>query len=448
MTKHNKRHRSSGDYAKASPCTKQHKMDTSEDNKVDTPPQPPGTSMDDKLSAILNQVSLLPTIQKNLKDLSLSMENMKVELTEHQKAIEFSQAEIEDLKVKNKRQEERIHTLETEVKGYENSKQNLTQVEEKIVNLEAYGRRENLIFENINENQHENCRELILNIMEKELKIQNARANVKLTRVHRLGPPKQAAPKPRPIIARFLYYPDRELVWERKTYLKGTPIVLREDFPEAIMRQRSELFPYMQVARKQGLKATLRGSKLLIEGKLYNTENVQKIIKPRETSERKCITQDGKKLHLFFGAHSPLSNFYPSTFTLHGKTFTCAEQSYQYGKATFVGDDTRAELIANEVIPREVKKIGGQVRVDHKASWGEKGRKIMKDVLLAKFQQNPQHLQYLSGTKGQLLVECNRYDKLWGNGCSLHSSAAENPRRWEGQNLLGTLLEQVRDHLC
>lgn len=71
----------------------------------------------------------------------------------------------------------------------------------------------------------------------------------------------------------------------------------------------------------------------------------------------------------------------------------------------------------------------------------------MKEGLEAKFGQNPHLRQVLLATKGTTLVECNRYDRVWGIGLGLESEQAADSTTWNGGNLLGTLLCEVRDSL-
>ena len=175
-------------------------------------------------------------------------------------------------------------------KEVDDLKKNLTQ-------LEAYGRRENLIMENVEEQSQENCASVVQGIFKDKLGIMK---EVKLQRVHRLG--KKTSSKNRPIICRFHYYPDRELVWTNRRNLKGTKIVIREDLPEEMEQQGRTLIPYLRVAQEKKLKSTMKGDILLVEGKTYTTSNLKSLevdLKPQEVCERRI--QD-KKMHLFFGS--------------------------------------------------------------------------------------------------------------------------------------------------
>ena len=84
----------------------------------------------------------------------------------------------------------------------------LKQEVENNIALEQYTRRENLRF-NIEEKDHEDCKAVIYNVLEKELGVDTAK--IRFHAVHRVG--KKIHGRPRPIIARFVCREDRDKVW-------------------------------------------------------------------------------------------------------------------------------------------------------------------------------------------------------------------------------------------
>jgi len=87
---------------------------------------------------------------------------------------------------------------------------------ENNIALENYTRRENLKFMNLREDRAEDCKGMIINLIQNDLKIDVT--NVRFHAVHRVGKP--AVGKARPIIARFVCREDRDLIWSRKKDLK------------------------------------------------------------------------------------------------------------------------------------------------------------------------------------------------------------------------------------
>ena len=66
--------------------------------------------------------------------------------------------------------------------------------------------------------------------------------------------------------------------------------------------------------------------------------------------------------------------------------------------------------------------------------------------ILSKFQQNVGIASYLKNTGSKTLLECS-YDDIWGNGIPLSNPNCINPAKYKHQGILGSMLEQVRDHL-
>jgi len=65
----------------------------------------------------------------------------------------------------------------------------------------------------------------------------------------------------------------------------------------------------------------------------------------------------------------------------------------------------------------------------------------------AKFSQNPALASYLLNTGDRVLVEASPVDAIWGIGLAADDVRATDPARWQGLNLLGFALMQVRARL-
>ncbi|RYF96494.1 MAG: DUF1768 domain-containing protein, partial [Chitinophagaceae bacterium] len=58
------------------------------------------------------------------------------------------------------------------------------------------------------------------------------------------------------------------------------------------------------------------------------------------------------------------------------------------------------------------------------------------------------HLRnYLLGTDDHVLVEASPVDSIWGIGLAADNGKATDPHQWQGENLLGYALMEVRDLL-
>ena len=64
-----------------------------------------------------------------------------------------------------------------------------------------------------------------------------------------------------------------------------------------------------------------------------------------------------------------------------------------------------------------------------------------------KFGQNERILGFLLSTIGKVLVEASPHDRIWGIGLRQNDPRAMNPGQWQGTNLLGSALMDVRAEL-
>ena len=145
---------------------------------------------------------------------------------------------------------------------------------------------------------------------------------------------------------------------------------------------------------------------------------------------------------------SVFSNFYPCKIYHHGYDFTSSEQLFMYYKAMFFGDDETVKKIIKAKTPKEAKALGRQVKDYNDEAWSEVRELMMKDVVTKKFEQNPELQKFLLDPdfEGKHFVEGNPYDKIWSVGLRFDDEKISNEKNWEGMNLLGKVLDNVRIH--
>lgn len=153
------------------------------------------------------------------------------------------------------------------------------------------------------------------------------------------------------------------------------------------------------------------------------------------------------KYVFFWRNKSPFSNWYPSKFNWNGIEFTRGEQYMMYRKALLFNDLEIAEKIMNTDDPKEQKDLGRKVKNYNDEKWSELRFDIMVHGLYCKFKQNEKLKTILLETAGKCLVEANPYDKIWGIGLEESDSRAQDESQWLGQNLLGKVLNTVRDKI-
>lgn len=169
------------------------------------------------------------------------------------------------LKITNVIKEEvhkKMKDMEEEIKqlrqGIEKEKAKTSMLENKIDEIEQYGRRQNLRIFGIDEKKNENTEELVLNIFNNKMGI-NIQPHM-IQRSHRVGKP--APNKNRAIIIKFQSYKDRNLVYRNKKNLKGSIISIKED-----------LTPQRQRLLKEALTILDKKHIWTIDGNIFTSIN-------------------------------------------------------------------------------------------------------------------------------------------------------------------------------
>ena len=88
-------------------------------------------------------------------------------------------------------------------------------------------------------------------------------AGLELERAHRVGQHQDA--RPRPIVARFTRYSDREAVMRSAKKLRGTNIYINDDLCAASQGIKKAQMPQLKQARAQGKIAFFRHTKLIVK---------------------------------------------------------------------------------------------------------------------------------------------------------------------------------------
>lgn len=148
---------------------------------------------------------------------------------------------------------------------------------------------------------------------------------------------------------------------------------------------------------------------------------------------------------LFWRNQDYMSNWYPSTFVMNGHLFANSEQAFIYLKVKQFNDKARIARVLTQPDPYKVKKIGRQPidGYDEKI-WKENRFDAMRQANYAKYSQSPQLTAKLIETDGYSLAEASPTDDIWGIGLSEDDPRAWKKETWQGQDLLGLVLEDVR----
>lgn len=155
---------------------------------------------------------------------------------------------------------------------------------------------------------------------------------------------------------------------------------------------------------------------------------------------------------------SPLGNWsrvkdgieVPSELSITGSSFKVptSEHVFMYLKARFFGDIEIAKKIMETEDPKEAKRLGRLVRDFDNEKWEGYRETAMWTALTLRYRDDSRFRDYLGKPefKGKKFVEANPYDIIWS--CGL---LEDDPRidlgegTWPGLNLLGKLLNKLRD---
>ena len=157
--------------------------------------------------------------------------------------------------------------------------------------------------------------------------------------------------------------------------------------------------------------------------------------------------------HVYFWGEF-LSNWYPARFTeaREGKTleFFNSEQYFMYEKAKAFGDEEIAMRILFEgKDPKQAKTLGRKVKGYNDEVWNKMRYKVMLRANLLKYLQNKDIEKLLLNEEfeGKNFCEASPVDQVWGVGLAENDPLIDDESNWRGQNLLGKVLDEVRDIL-
>ena len=144
---------------------------------------------------------------------------------------------------------------------------------------------------------------------------------------------------------------------------------------------------------------------------------------------------------------SCFSQWWKGEFWFYAQSYCCMEQFMMEQKAKLFGDEESRQQILKSSDPGRIKALGRKVGNFEQKLWDRAKYSIVLNGNWCKFSQNRALKEFLLSTGDDILAEASPYDGVWGIQLSADSPDAQNPCRWQGQNLLGFALMEVRDEL-
>lgn len=144
------------------------------------------------------------------------------------------------------------------------------------------------------------------------------------------------------------------------------------------------------------------------------------------------LTDINTDINSFSGQYAFLSNFYMMPVEFNGIKYPSSEHAYQAQKSA----NNKVQRIFG-ILPEanDAKILGKNIKM--RLDWDQIKDLVMRNIVFAKFNQNPELANLLVKTGSRKLIEGNYWgDTYWGV-C-----------KGVGQNKLGEILMQVRNEVA
>ncbi|XP_069114412.1 uncharacterized protein [Argopecten irradians] len=233
-------------------------------------------SLMEKVEGINKRLGKLDLIERSLSEVKTDVKNLGDRVGEVEKSQQFLSDKFEQDNKEMKSLSMEINSIKAHLDTTLLQCKNLSK---SVVDLQSRSMRDNLLFfgiQEVNESDttvREDCIQLVRDLCRDKLNIDN----VAIDRAHRFG--EKRGEKPRPIVAKFSSYHQREDVRKNSRKLIGSDIYISEQYPKEIQAVRQELWPICKKARDEGKRAVIVKDKLYIDGNLYTghatTRNVK-----------------------------------------------------------------------------------------------------------------------------------------------------------------------------
>jgi prefoldin subunit 5 len=237
-----------------------------------------------KIFKLENQFSNISTSSRSsyqaeteIELLKTEMKQLKHKVTEYDETIKTYSDICDEITANHTAMDTNVNNLNKKIEKLENNHREIAtsneQLKEKVTDLQWRSMRENLIFSGIeeaenNEEEPEDCEVIIKNFIRDTMKVVG---DIPFDRVHRLGRYNIKAQYPRPIVAKFTFYKDKEFIRLRApSVLKNTNYYVKEQYPHEIEEKRKPLYKIAKDARENPENSVkLVRDKLFINNKLY-----------------------------------------------------------------------------------------------------------------------------------------------------------------------------------
>ena len=225
-----------------------------------------------KLDSLTKRVekseNAVSSVQRRMTELEGDMQGssnlfdgVKQEASQASSHVKVLKQEVEQMKVR-----------EGQMKGeIANLRSMCDELNAKATDARCRSMKYNLLFHGIEETDGaEDCEKVIKTFIAEKLKIED---EIPFKNVHRIGSlTSRSDNRPRPIIAKFVFYKHLTNVKQSAFRLKKTPYGINEQFPPEIEAVRKRLYPIAKAERIKGKKARIVKDRLYVNNSLVDPD--------------------------------------------------------------------------------------------------------------------------------------------------------------------------------
>ena len=232
---------------------------------------------------IKKSVSEMDKFCQSISDFS---DEYRAQKTIYSQSFKRIESENNALKQENKDLNQRVETLN---KTIEEGASSITAMKERLLEVESRSMQSNLVFFGLAElvdveDNKSNCERLLKDFIKSEMTFEDSQNintdDIVFDRVHRLGRRRYdrygQQIRPRPIIAAFKNFLEREIIRKAFSSIKTPWYSVREQFPREVEERRKVLYPlYKKTKANQNNSVKLIRDKLYVNGKTILHSDVQ-----------------------------------------------------------------------------------------------------------------------------------------------------------------------------
>lgn len=227
-----------------------------------------------KLKSIENIEKTVNTINSKVSNLETKYKSLETRVTDTEKACQYQSNFQETAKQEIKSTHDELKTLKKKCDSLDSKSKVLEkekdELESKLDDIESKSLRTNLLFYGIAEQDTENCINSVKDVCKSILDMPDASQHL-IERANRIG--RKSGGKPRPILATYHYYAEREAVrlksYDKADDLKKAGFGVGIHLTKSIRDARKPLYEPMRQAKQEGKRVKFVGKKLYINDTLY-----------------------------------------------------------------------------------------------------------------------------------------------------------------------------------